>query len=73
MEIFAILISFLALGLGIYGFVAYIKALVNAARTEKWVWFVLMLMFWPLFIFYYMGAYTSTSSTKVIAGREEQT
>jgi hypothetical protein len=73
MEILIILFSLLGLGLLIYGFVAYIKALVNAARTEKWVWFVLMLLFWPLFIFYYMGAYTSTSSTKVIAGRKEQT
>jgi len=44
----------------IIGFIAYIKALVNAAGRGKWAWFSLMLLFWPLFIFYYMGAYDSS-------------
>jgi len=26
----------------VIGFIAYVKALVNAAKTEKWLWFVLM-------------------------------
>jgi len=43
----------------IIGFIAYIEALVNAASHGKWAWFSLMLLFWPLFIFYYMGAYDS--------------
>jgi len=44
----------------IIGFIAYIKALVNAASHGKWAWFSLMFLFWPLFFFYYMGAYDSS-------------
>jgi len=47
----------------IFGFIAYIKALANAAKNGKWAWFVLMLLFWPLFCFYYMGAYKPASSS----------
>jgi len=53
----------LILILGIIGFVAYVKALVNAAKTEKWVWFVLMLLMWPIFIFYLLMAYESPSTS----------
>ncbi len=58
MEPVLVLIIFIVV---IVGFVAYIIALVNAAKHRKWVWFVLMLLFWPVFIFYYMGAYISIS------------
>lgn len=66
---FSALIIFLIIGLAIVGFVSYIMALVNAAKTGKWTWFVLMLLFWPFFIFYYMGAYTRTTTTRAISGR----
>ena len=41
------------------GLFAYVKALANAAKHGKWTWFVLMLLFSPLFLFYYLGAYKS--------------
>jgi len=44
----------------VIGFIAYVKALVNAAKTEKWLWFVLMLLMWPIFFFYLLMAYEST-------------
>ena len=37
-------------------FVAYIWCLVNAAKNGKWVWFVLTLVFSPLFIIYLLFA-----------------
>ena len=36
----------------IVGFVLYVKALVNAANSDRWGWVILMLVVWPLFIFY---------------------
>jgi tellurite resistance protein TehA-like permease len=50
--------SLLLLPLLLLGFVAYVAAMVNAAQTAKWVWFVLMLLIPPLFLFYFFGAYT---------------
>jgi len=44
----------------LYGFIAYIKSLVNAARTNKWIWFVLMLLMWPLFFLYLIFEYDSS-------------
>jgi len=43
----------------IVGFFAYIKSLINAAKTKKWTWFVLMLLIWPLFILYLLISYSS--------------
>lgn len=54
MDLFIISLAGLLL---VFGFIAYIKALVNAAQNGKWAWFVLILLFWPIFFFYYMGAY----------------
>ena len=45
------------------GFLAYIIAMVNAAKTEKWLWFVLMLFVWPLFVLYLLLAYGSPSDS----------
>ena len=50
------------------GFVAYVKALVNAAKTAKWVWFVLMLLMWPIFVFYLLMAYESPSASRYSGG-----
>jgi Na+-driven multidrug efflux pump len=47
----------------IFGFIAYIKSLVNAAKNNKWVWFVLMLLIWPIFIFYLISAYDSSNES----------
>jgi hypothetical protein len=54
MEILLLLLFFLV---GLLSFVGYVVALVNAAKTEQWVWFVLMLLFGPLFIFYLIFAF----------------
>ena len=45
----------------IWGFIAYIKALVDAAKNDKWVWFVLMLLMWPIFFVYLIREYKSPS------------
>jgi len=42
-----------------WGVVAYIKALIDAAKTEKWGWFVLMLLMWPIFFIYLIKEYKS--------------
>ena len=46
-----------------FGFIAYIKSLVNAAKNNKWVWFVLMLLIWPIFILYLISAYDSSNES----------
>ena len=58
-----VLVLILVIG-GAVGFVAYIAALVNAAKTAKWVWFVLMLLMWPIFFFYLLVAYEPIPSSK---------
>jgi hypothetical protein len=58
----------LALIVILIGFVAYVKALVNAAKTSKWVWFVLMLLMWPIFFFYLLMAYESPSTSRYSGG-----
>jgi hypothetical protein len=50
--------------LPVIGLFAYIKALTNAAKHGKWTWFVVVLLFPPLFVFYYMGAYESGSPSQ---------
>ena len=40
-------------------FVAYFSALVDAAKSSKWSWFVLMLLISPTCILYYLGEYGS--------------
>ncbi|MEX0960304.1 MAG: hypothetical protein WDZ63_13565 [Burkholderiales bacterium] len=39
------------------GFALYVWALVNAAQNAKWVWFVLVLLVWPLCFPYLLFAY----------------
>jgi hypothetical protein len=39
------------------GFALYVLALVNAAKNDKWVWFVLVLTFGPLCVLYWLFAY----------------
>lgn len=51
------LLAFLLLIFFIFCLFAYAKALINAAESSKWPWFVAMLLFWPTFVFYYFGAY----------------
>lgn len=36
--------------------VLYVWTLVNAAKNDKWVWFVLILLVWPLFLAYLLFA-----------------
>ena len=38
-------------------FALYVLALVNAAKSGKWVWFVLILTFGPLCVLYLLFAY----------------
>lgn len=45
------------------GFVCYVKSLVNAAKNAKWVWFVLMLLMWPIFLLYVLVVYESVSES----------
>ena len=51
------IIALIGLGLLLAGFIAYIKALADAARTGKWIWFVVMLLMWPTFVLYVMLDY----------------
>ena len=44
-----VLVGFIVL---VVGFILYIRALVNAANSDRWGWVILMLVVWPLFIFY---------------------
>jgi len=37
---------------GIVVLVLYIRAIVNAANSDRWGWVILMLVIWPVFIFY---------------------
>lgn len=41
----------------VIGFALYVWALVNAAKNAKWVWFVLVLLVWPLCFLYLLFAY----------------
>ena len=59
-----LLISLTILGLLIWGFVFYIKSLIDAAKSEKWVWFVLLLLMWPMFILYLVLEYKSSPQQK---------
>jgi len=43
------------------GFIAYVKAMANAAQNGKWIWFVLMLLMWPIFFIYLLIAYEPSS------------
>ena len=58
MEVFVSLILILLI---VLGFVGYVFALVSAARRTQWVWFVLILLFWPLFLPYLLVGYRSRS------------
>jgi hypothetical protein len=53
----------------IWGFVMYIKVLVDAAKTEKWGWFVLMLLMWPIFFIYLNKEYKSSPRSTYRGGR----
>ncbi len=52
----------LILIVALIGFIAYVKTMTNAAKTKKWTWFVLMLLMWPLFVFYLLFAYEFSSN-----------
>jgi len=56
-----ILLPLMLLPLVIWGFIAYIKALVDAAKNDRWVWFVLMLLMWPIFFIYLIKEHKSSS------------
>ena len=53
MEFFALLTLLAFFVIGGLCFIVYVVALVNAAKTEKWLWFVLMLLFGPIFLSYF--------------------
>jgi len=38
-------------------FVAYVVALVDAAKRDKWFWFVLMLLCGPIAFFYFIFSF----------------
>ena len=43
--------------------VAWVLTLVNAAQTEQWVWFIMMLLFGPIVsLLYFMMAYKSADT-----------
>jgi Na+-driven multidrug efflux pump len=48
----------------IWGFVLYIKSLIDAAQSEKWVWFILLLLMWPMFLLYLLKEYKSSPKAK---------
>jgi len=56
-------LMYIILLLGIF---FYVKALVNAAKTDQWSWFVVMLLICPTFIFYYLFSYKKINANDVI-------
>jgi hypothetical protein len=46
------IIAIVGLVVIIVGLVLYIRALVNAANSDRWGWVILMLVLWPMFLFY---------------------
>jgi Na+-driven multidrug efflux pump len=54
--------AFVVLAMLIWGFVMYVKSLMHAAKTEKWGWFVMMLLMWPLFFVYLWSKYEPPDS-----------
>jgi hypothetical protein len=57
--------------MGFLIFIGYILCLVNAAKTGKWIWFILMLLIQPLFVLYFFAGYDSTVSGNYIRRRTQ--
>lgn len=68
-DFFPIIIALIALLLLLWGFILYIKSLVNAAKSDKWVWFVLMLLIWPIFFLYLLVGYRALPKSKYLDER----
>jgi hypothetical protein len=49
-----LLLAVIAVGIG--ALVFYVWTLVSAAKNSKWVWFVLILLVWPLCLVYLIFA-----------------
>ncbi len=54
------LVSTVVFLLFIAGVILYLIALADAAKREKWNWFILLLVIWPLFIYYLLKIYNKT-------------
>ena len=63
------IIYIVVLPLLIWGFIAYIKALIDAAKNDKLGWLILMIFMWPMFIFYTKKEDKYSPSSKYTNGK----
>lgn len=56
MNDWSVLIALSVFAIAIGCLVLYVWTLVNAARNGKWVWFVLILLLWPVCVLYLLFA-----------------